>query len=188
MTASAEMTLFTLTREHPDFQAEAIGENVVLAMMNRLEPYGTWVPNYAEIAAVIAQAANHDPLLPGRKDGCKLTAALLVALAFVRSGFHPNLTTQKGFGLFQIRPPSPRIDGNRLLRPRDAAYIAVDLVRQSMLASREEPWEVRLAWLLSETGAPSTADVKKSMDIMILAESVFEGAFGSRPKALPEGR
>lgn len=166
--------------------AEAIASTLVLAALNKLEPFSPFVPQYAEVAEAITQAANHDPLFPEDKDGCRKTAAILVALAWHESRFQPNVVGDHGrsFGLYQIQPPTAKVPSNVLTNPRTASYIAVDLIRQSFQACAKRPFEERLSWYVSSSGCPSKpVIVKKSMDRLLMAVRILP--MMSPPPPLP---
>lgn len=167
--------------------AEAIASTLVLAALNKIEPFGAFVPQYAEVSEAITQAANHDPLFPDDKDGCRKTAAILVALAWFESRFQPNVVGDHGrsFGLFQIQPPTANVPSNILTNPRTASYIAIDLVRRSFQACEKRPYEERLSWYVSSNGCPShPVIVKKSMDRLLMATRILP-MFNPPPPALP---
>lgn len=156
--------------------AEAIASTLVLAALNKLEPFGPYVPQYAEVSDAIAQAANHDPLFPEDKEGCKKTAAILIALAWHESRFQPNVVGDSGrsFGLYQIQPPTANVQSNVLTNPKTASYIAIDLIRKSFQACEKRPYEERLSWYVSSRGCPThPVIVKKSMDRLLLAVRVL---------------
>lgn len=129
--------------------AEAISVPVVIAMMRAVSMFET--PHFPEIATAISTASNHDPLFPHRKEGCAATAAVLVAIAWHESNFRPNAVGDNGesLGLYQIQPPTAKIDGKLLLIPRNASYVAIDLVRTSFRQCKDKPWEERLSWYIS---------------------------------------
>lgn len=94
-----------------------------------------------EIGEAIGRAASEDPLWPQWKNGCAKTAAFLLSWAKAASDFQPNLISASGkaFGLFQIEPPSGiQIDARMLLLPREAAFIAIDLLRQKKVQPRAD--------------------------------------------------
>lgn len=172
--------------------AEAISSALVMGALYKLEPYSPHVPQFAEISEAITQAANHDPLFPEDKDGCRKTAAILVAVAWFESRFHPNAVGDNGrsFGLFQIQPPTGKVPSNVLLNPRTSAYIAVDLIRQSFTACAKRPYEERLSWYVSSNGCPThPVIVKKSMDRLLMATRILP-LFNPppAPPALPPAR
>jgi hypothetical protein len=120
----------------------------VIGIMYELQPSAPWVHSYAETADAIASASNSDPLFKD-DDGAVKTASILIALALHESHFQPNAIGDHGksFGLFQIQPPTAHVDASLLLLPRNAALIAIDLIRtsmQKMCANR--PYAERLAW------------------------------------------
>jgi hypothetical protein len=167
--------------------AEAISATLVLATLNKIEPFGPHVPQYAEVAEAITQASNHDPLFPEDKDGSRKTAAILVSLAWFESRFHPNAVGDNGrsFGLFQIQPPTAKVESNILTNPRTASYIAVDLIRRSFQACAKRPYEERLSWYVSSNGCPSSPIiVKKSMDRLLMATRILPMLNPPPPPAL----
>lgn len=168
--------------------AVAISSTMVMQALYALEAYGPGVGSYIEISAAIAEAANQDPLFPSREDGCARTAAVLVALAWVGSRFNTTLVGNggKSFGMYQIAPPSADAIGrpislNMLNSPRDASLVAVDLIRSSMFASRNRPWEERLAWLSSWLGRGEIDNIKLSLETMLVADQVFESHLSQGP-------
>lgn len=166
------------------FLARAVTEAVVIAMLYQLEPYGSHVPAYGEIAASMVKASNEDPLFPEHESGSEATASILVALAWQESRFHPNVIGDSGksFGLYQIQPPTAKVDGSLLLLPMNASYIAVDLIRQSFRHCESRPWPERLSWYVASNGCPThPIIVKKSMERLILAQELFRKFF---PKAV----
>ena len=172
------------------FRAEPIAPDAVLRILNRLEPYGSHVPNYGEISTAVAQAANQDPLFPGHHDGCRMTAAILVAMAYCASSFHPSLIGARGakLGIFQIHPPKTiNITGNMLLSVSTACFVAIDLARTSMQTCADKPYEQRLAWLCSETSDPNTMQAcKDSMRRMLLAADLYRAEWPASVPLLPE--
>lgn len=172
------------------FLARLVSEVAVLAMLNNLEPYGSHVPAYGEISAAMAKASNEDPLFPQHEAGSEVTACILVALAHQESRFHPNVIGDKGksFGLYQIQPPTAKVDGSLLLIPVNASFVAVDLIRQSFSHCSARPWPERLSWYVASNGCPShPVIVKKSMERLILAQELFRKHFPKSvlPTALP---
>lgn len=162
------------------FLASPVSEANVITMLYNLEPYGSHVPAYGEIAAAMTKASNEDPLFPEHEAGCEVTACILMALAYQASHFHPNLI-REGMGLYQISPPSPDLDGSLLLVPVNASFIALDLVRQSFRRCEERPWFERLSWYVEPDPHPSHATLKKSMERLILAQELFRKHFPNSP-------
>ena len=146
-----------------EFRCDPIGGAAVLAAMYSLEPFSPYVPSYQESSEAIALASTEDPLWPTRPDGSARTAAILVALAWHGSRFHPNLVDRdKGtMGLFGIRPPNPHISANMLLLPRTAAYVAIDLVRESCRALWAKTWYERLSHMLGKKESEGEANEEK---------------------------
>ena len=172
------------------FLAHAVAEAVVMAMLYQLAPYGSHVPSYGEVAAAVTKASNEDPLFPENESGSEATATILVALAFHESSFHPNVIGDHGksFGLYQIQPPTARVDGSLLLLPLNASYVAIDLIRQSFRHCEARPWPERLSWYVASNGCPShPIIVKKSMERLILAQELFRKFFpkSTLPTKLP---
>lgn len=162
------------------FLARAVTEAAIMTMLYALEPYGSHVPSYGETAAAIQHASNDDPLFPEHEAGSEATATILIALAYHETHFHPNLIGDHGksFGLFQIQPPTAKIDGSLLLVPRNATFIAVDLIRQSFQHCAARPWIERLSWYVASNGCPDhPVIVKKSMERLVLAQELFRKYF-----------
>ena len=149
----------------------------VLAIMNTRQPSTPWAYSYGETSTAIAEAANADPLSHD-PEGAIRTASILIAMAEHESAFHPNAIGDHGasLGLFQIQPPTARVDGTLLLVPRTAAPVAIDLIRTSFRVCGKRPWEERLAWYAA--GGDHCADnhraVKASRDMLNLAKYIFE--------------
>ncbi len=172
------------------FLARLVSEAAVIAMLYNLEPYGSHVPAYGEVAAAMTKASNEDPLFPQHESGSEATACILVALAHQESRFHPNIIGDHGksFGLYQIQPPTAKVDGSLLLIPVNASFIAVDLIRQSFSHCAARPWPERLSWCVASNGCPThPVIVKKSMERLILAQELFRKHFpkSDLPLALP---
>jgi hypothetical protein len=140
-------------------------------------PSAPWAYSYGETSTAIADAANADPLSHD-PDGAVKTAAILIALAKHESDFHPNAIGDHGasLGLFQIQPPTAKVDGTLLLVPRTAAPVAIDLIRTSFRVCGKRPWEERLAWYAA--GGNRCADNKQALrasrDILNMAKYIFE--------------
>lgn len=172
------------------FLARLISEATVIAMLYNLEPYGSHVPAYGEIAAAVTKASNEDPLFPQHEAGCEATATILIAVAYNASRFHTSLIGMQGqtFGLFQIRPPNEKLNGSLLLMPLTAVFIAVDLIRQSFAACVDKPWPEKLThFVLQNERADRFLVAKKSMESLILAHELFRKHFPQSvlPTALP---
>lgn len=168
-------------------KAEAIAATLVLKIMNTIAPFGAHVPRYGEISEAITLAANQDPLFPEQVDGCARTAAVLLAISYHETRWNPALMGDNGksFGLYQIQPPTAKVSGNLLLNPRDASFIAIDLVRQSMFQCRARPWQERLSWYVASNGCPThPVIVHKSVERMMTADRIFRD-LAPPPKALP---
>lgn len=171
--------------------AEAVSVVSVLAMMRFLGSGSPHGPQFPEMATAIATASSHDPLFPHRKDGCERTAAILVAIAWHESHFHPNAVGDNGasLGMYQIQPPTVQLDGKLLLLPRTASYIAIDLIRRSFQKCEGRAWDERLVWYAASGHVCTTnrVIVEQSRTRMRTAEKVFRNAFPERPLLLPPG-
>lgn len=168
--------------------AEVVSQTAVLAMLRLLAPSSAYGYAFPEVAAAISTAANHDPLFPHRKDGCELTAAILVGLAWHESRFHPNAVGDRGksFGLYQIQPPTANVDGKLLLIPRNASYVAIDLIRTSFQRCDGRPWDERLTWYAASQRVCIRDEriVSQSRERMQTAMRVFRATFPQRPLLL----
>jgi len=150
----------------------------VLGIMNAHQPSAPWSYSYGETSTAIAEASNAEPLTK-EADGAAKTASILIALAEHESHFHPNAIGDHGdsLGLFQIQPPTARVDGNMLLVPRTAAPIAIELVRTSFRVCHKLPWEDRLAWYAGGGGKcpDHPRALRASREILNLAKSIYAG-------------
>jgi len=167
---------------------------MVLSLMLKLEPNGPHFNSYGEISEAIALASCNDPLFPNRPDGAERTAAILTALAWHESRFHPNIIGDQGrsFGLWQIQPPTAKIDASLLLLPRNAAFIAIDLIRQSMMHCRARPWGERLSWYAASASCdpPNPKVIHQSLLRMQTADKLYKQmreANGAHPLLLAPG-
>lgn len=120
----------------------------------------------------IARASNEDPLFPDTENGAAATAAILVAIAWLRSRVDPYSQDGAFVGLFRMRPTeTPRITVNALLLPGSASRFAVDLVRQGTMASGgEKPASERFAFFdtwgrLADPYAPDARALRFSRDV-----------------------
>lgn len=115
--------------------------------------------SYGEISVAIANASLSDPLFTG-DDGAYRTAALLIALAHHESHFQKNAVGDgnKSFGLFQIQPPTAKVDSMLLMLPANASLVAIDLIRTSMKLCAKRPLPERLAWYAQGRGACSSEE------------------------------
>lgn len=151
----------------------------VHAWMVKLQPEAVtpWNQTYQETAVAIAEAANEDNLFPQKQDGAYRTASLLVAIAWFESRFNPTAIGDNGtaFGLFQIHADaSPGIMANELLLPRDAARVALRLVRTSFRVCRGEPAADRLSWYARGGNGCSDKGHKHSENRMHLADRILK--------------
>lgn len=174
------------------FLAKAISNATLMAMLYHLEPNSPHVPRYGEIALAIEKASNQDPLFPQHEAGSEATAAILVSLAWHESRFHPNIVGDNGksFGLFQIQPPTAKLQANVLLQPATASFIAIDLIRSSFSYCSDRPWVERLSWYIASGRGcrdPHPVVVKKSMQRLMVAQQLFAKFFPHEklPPALP---
>lgn len=109
-----------------------------------------WFP---ELAEAFTRAANDDPLFPDHEAGAEVTAAILVALAWLRSGFQRAVWGTQGVGLFQFRLVNGEDDRGILGTSTGSAYVAIDQIRQSLSADHELPWFERLSTLCDRHGS-----------------------------------
>jgi hypothetical protein len=168
-------------------KAIAVGGDDVLALINFVMPMGSHVPSYGELSSAIAQASTEDPLFPERDDGCLLTAILLIAIAFCGSGFHTSLVGNNGkaYGVYQIQHVPPDVSLNKLLTPRDASYIAISLIRESLLVNRDRPWQERLAYFFRQSD--NGRALQQSMERMNVVEKLRQNRPASWIAKLPQG-
>lgn len=160
---------------------KAVTQTVIMAMLYQLEPSSPHVPKYGEIARSVEEAANHDPLFD-HEAGSEATAAILIALAWHESRFHANVVGDHGksFGLYQIQPPTAKLDAAILLSPATASKVAVDLIRTSFMACAHRPWIERLSWYVASNGCSTHVKiVKKSAERLLLARTLFAKHFPS---------
>jgi len=163
-------------------RAIAITGPLVMKVLYAIEPYSV---HHGEVSEAIAEASNQDPLFPGREDGCFRTAAILVAIAWLNSRFQPTLVGENGkaFGLYQIQPPTANVLGkgvttNMLTNVRDASFVAIDLIRQSMIECADRSWEERLSWFCSSPNGEDRATLmKRSLSRMLLADKIVRDHF-----------
>lgn len=157
---------------------KAVPGHWVLAVMMKLQPTAPRevLATYGETSEAIADAATRDPLFSG-EDGAIRTASVLLAIAFYESHFIPTAIGDHGrsFGLFQINATNfPNLTGNALLSPRDAAPIAIKLIRTSLRNCGEFPWNERLGWYAAGRGQCREAGRKASKPRMFLADKIFK--------------
>lgn len=153
----------------PSSPRVALGAHHVQAWMYKLVGQDSW-----EIASAIAKASNDDPLWTD-PDGVRRTAVLLIAMAAVRSGFHPSKIGEQGkaFGLYQIMLDDPEKSADPLLLPLTASYVAIELVRQAI---ETEPNPIMaLAWY-----DRSRSGQQKAAWILMMARDLFRMALGER--------
>jgi hypothetical protein len=157
--------------------ARGVTQVTIMAMLYQLESHSPHVPKFGEIARSIEEASNHDPLFPDHVSGSEATAAILVSLAWFETRFHANLIGDNGrsFGLYQIQPPTAKVEAGILLVPATASKVAVDLIRTSFIKCDHLPWPARLSWYIASKGcgSPHPVVVKKSMDRLLMAQSLF---------------
>jgi hypothetical protein len=172
----------------PEGTPEMVPANWVLAIMMKLVPAAPWMFSFGETSTAISQAANDDPLFAG-EDGRHKTAAVLIALAYHESRFQPNVVGDSGhsFGLFQIQPPTAKVDASLLLLPRNAAYIAIDLIRTSFSVCRSQPQQEKLSWFAAGGNGCKIEGRKASKIRMSLADKIFKENRPASPPLLPEG-
>lgn len=171
------------------FKARPVTDTQVQKMLYKFRGSFEAIRGYGEISVAIANASTQDPLFPHVEEGSELTAAILVAVAWWESRFIPSAVGDNGksFGLFQIQPPSSKINSKMLTVPREAAFVAIDLIRQSIkhCIEKKRDWREALAWYAasSEFGAKHPKIIIQSRRRMETAAALFADVFG-----LPEER
>jgi len=174
--ASAEVEL--------PFIAEAVGQSSVISLLYHLESMGPHVGFYGEIALGISNASNQDPLFPAHEAGCEATACILAALAYSRSRFHQSLWSKHlgTMGLYQIQPPTVTVPAKMLLLPKDASYVALDLVRYSFRKLKNQPVRERLTLFYAAQGETKKVKaIQKGMEVMLSAEQLMGRFYPRRP-------
>lgn len=137
----------------------------IMALLYSVAGSPIWARYFPEIAAAIANASNTDPVFPGTLQGSEATACLLVADGWDSSRLHPYLIRGSRFGLYQIKPPiEPQLPARALTVPWTASLLAVDLIRNSVAACTDLPWEERLGWYkdLGRVAGPALPSRKPS--------------------------
>lgn len=171
-------------RASDDFKARPVTETQVLKMLHKFRANNDAIRSFGEIAAAIAKASTEDPLFPHVAEGSEMTAAILVAIAWHESRFQRSAVGDHGrsFGLYQIQPPSAKIDSKMLTVPRSASFVAIDLVRKSIqhCVEKKRNWREALAWYAasSDYGAKHPKIVRQSVVRMETAAAVFADTFG----------
>ena len=159
---------------------EPVTSGYVQRIMEHLQPSAPWIMTYGETASAIAEAANTDPLWPHHEDGARKTAVLLATIAWYESRYHANAvhTDTDGtssFGLFQIKPPTANVNASLLQNPRNAAFVAIDLIRTSFEACKHEPLSRRLAWYTAGGGCRkpgySTSELRMNTALRLMKEN-----------------
>jgi hypothetical protein len=156
--------------------AKIVPSTWVLAVMNRLQPVApyAWIQTYSETADAIAEASNNDPLFAG-EDGPMRTAALLLAIAYKESRFKPTAVGDHGhsYGLFQIQPQTANLTANVLLVPREAAPVAINLIRTSFRVCGHAGWHDRLSWYCHGGNGCHKGGNQASQNRIMLAEKII---------------
>lgn len=147
----------------------------VTASMHRIQPSAPFNVScaYGEISNAISDAANSDPIF-GSEDGGYRTAALLIAVAYQRSGFHPNAVSH-GNGLYRLCPPNPRIPATMTVMPKEASLVALDLLRKSLEICKDRSIDERLGWFIE---GHKSNDLKISPDSFQTSRVIFRYALG----------
>jgi hypothetical protein len=150
----------------------------------------TEIRDFGEISEAMAIAATQDPLFPELEEGSRLTAAMLVAVAWHESRFQRSAVGDHGrsFGLYQIQPNTHRIDMKLLTLPRTASLVAIDLMHKSVAwcFKQGRPWREMLAWYAasSDAGARHPKIVQQSVVRMETMAKIYTLVFG-KPSAEP---
>jgi hypothetical protein len=162
----------------------------VMALLYKFHASQPAINSYGEISEAIAKASTEDPLFPLVVEGSEMTACILVSLAWHESRFLPTIVGDGGrsFGLYQIQPPTARVDSKLLTLPRDASFVAIDLIRTSIAhtVKAKRDWRHALAWYAasSEEGSRHPVVVSQSHSRMELAAKLFAEFFGAQGKTL----
>lgn len=147
------------------FAVHTVSASWVKSAMVTLVPRAPWAASYDEVAKAIADESNEHPVFSG-DDGSRKTAALLVAIAYYESRFRPDAVGDHGrsLGLFQIQPATVSSESPfSLTTPREAARVALKLVRTSFHVCRSEALEEQLGWYAAGGNECKEAGRKKSV-------------------------
>jgi hypothetical protein len=158
----------------------AVSAAWVMGVMNAMQPSAAspWWQSYGETATAIAAAANDHNLYPDEVEGPKLTASILLGIAFCESRFNPTAMGQKqsdgqAIGLFGIKPATAKQPANMLLLPLTAAPIALTLIKTSFRICNAFPWNEQLGWYAAGGNGckPEGRDVSRPR--LLLAEKIM---------------
>lgn len=170
------------------FKAKPVTGAEVMKMMHVFNAAATEIRDFGEISEAIARAATQDPIFPEIEEGARVTAAMLVALAWHESRFRRSAVGDQGrsFGLYQIQPGVHKVDSKMLTLPSSASFVAIDLMRQSVkwCFTNKRPWTHILAWYAasSDAGARHPKIVQQSIARMETMAKVYKLAFGEPEK------
>lgn len=176
---------------HAAFKAKPVTGSEVMKMLWSFKAPETAQRDYIEISEAIATGATQDPIFPEIEEGARLTAAMLVALAWHESNFRRSVVGDQGrsFGLYQIQPGVHKVEVKLLTVPRAATLIAIDLIRKSVAwcMKNHKPWTHALAFYAasSDAGAKHPKIVQQSITRMETAANVYVVAFG-KPQGEPD--
>jgi hypothetical protein len=172
------------------FVAKPVTGSEVMKMLWSFKAPETSQRDFIEISEAIATGSTQDPLFPEIEEGSRLTAAILVALAWHESNFRRSVVGDQGrsFGLYQIQPGVHKVEVKLLTVPRSATLIAIDLIRRSVkwCMANTRPWKHALAFYAasSDAGARHPKIVEQSVVRMETAAKVYLVAFG-KPQGEP---
>lgn len=176
---------------HADFKAKPVTGAEVMKMLWSFKAPEPQQRDFGEISEAIAIGATQDPVFPEIEEGSRLTAAMLVALAWHESNFRRSVVGDQGrsFGLYQIQPGFHKVEVKLLTVPRSATLIAIDLIRRSVqwCMKNNRPWTHALAFYAasSDAGARHPKIVEQSRVRMETAANVYVVAFG-KPQGEPD--
>lgn len=164
--------------------ARPVTGSQVMKMLYKFPASDSAIRSYVEISEAIAKAATEDPLFPYVEEGSEMTAAILVSVAWHESRFVRDAVGDHGrsFGLYQIQPGSNRVKSNLLTIARDASFIAIGLIRDSIrhCLHKGREWREALAWYAasSEYGSKHPVIISQSRKRMQTAAELFAEFFG----------
>lgn len=166
--------------------ARAVTGSQVIRMLYKFRANEANIRSYGEISEAIAKAATEDPLFPYVEEGSEMTAAILVSVAWHESMFNRAAVGDHGrsFGLYQIQPPTAKVDSKLLTVARQASFIAIGLIRESIRHCLEQgrDWTEALAWYAASSpyGSKHPKIIKQSEKRMQTAAELFLEFFGAR--------
>ena len=172
-----------LAEDEPQHVARPVTGVQVMKLLYKFRGNDAAIRSYGEISEAIARASTEDPLFPHVAEGSEMTAAILVAVAWHESRFTRDAVGDQGksFGLYQIQPPSGRVNSKMLTVAREATFIAIGLIRDSIqhCLSKGRDWREALAWYAasSDYGSKHPKIIGQSRTRMMTAAELFTEFF-----------